>query len=668
MTRSIERSFLAIVLASFIAVQPVAFADDPPGYKVTIPKGVPAVTVDWLLYDGFYPKFLPNWNTSEQSSWQMTYTQDVFNIDVRSSSAEDLLSLSIAAPLDIQTPSCPPSGPFILPGDPTPGSAGVLDVSALTAAGDADLFLDYSRSTGGWTRKPIDPCWSWIDAEPQHAGVNLSFNRYPDCGIHTPLGVTAKKTAQDTAAVVIDYQFPAGTTNRSLVLRSLAWTDAKGRSQPEQVVRQWTADDAALDSNGPFTANVSTGSLARQARFLAEANYARPNTPCEGHDSGYGAIECDTCNATVGDPVSVVDGNMRYVDADPLPPILERALTRTFDSGHGQDGFFGIGWTTMFDQTLNIVNNPAGEPALIHLTTADNETVAFYGDGSQVWPPNVTTPASLTYDGSTGGYVYRPAGGRYESRFDADLGFFAGLRDVVTGRELHVVRHLALGGVTITGMTVVDSWTGTTWEMTVENDLVTSMVATSGITWNYDYDDNAYLRAVEGPSGPWRTYTYGTAGLTEARDAAGKVLETHQYDSSGRAITSIGPSDEIANIEYDLPAPGGASKTRITTGGGAVVETILYPVGGAHRVIERNGGCSSWSGVRTALDTSPPTATPTAISPGRRPSGALRTVIRRRIRITVILARTPWPPRLCQIPAHRSRPPTPTMTRTGATR
>ncbi|HEV7764487.1 MAG TPA: DUF6531 domain-containing protein, partial [Thermoanaerobaculia bacterium] len=374
--------------------------------------------------------------------------------------------------------------------------------------------------------------------------------------------------------------------------------DAKGRFVDEQILHTWGSDAPALASNGPFELLdkvLPTGN--RQVQLIAEARYYSATNECISQNAvGFGFIDCDSCDVMVGDPVSVVDGNMRYIDTDPLPPILDHALTRTFDSGHGVDGFFGIGWTTIFDQVINYSSVDGG--SLVHFNTPQNETLAFEGGGSQIWPPNVTAPSSFYMDEETGAYIYRPAGGRYATLFDPSGGFFVGLRDVFTGRELQVTRETDLGGETILALVVVDSWTGTTWRMSVEDNLVQSIDSSDGITWTYDYSDSK-LTSVDGPDGPWRTYTYGTGGITQAKDAVGNVIETHQYDSAGRAITSVGPSDEIANIQYDLPVPGEprSSRTRVTTAGGAVIEMLVKPVGGAHRTVEREGGCSS-CGVR----------------------------------------------------------------------
>jgi RHS repeat-associated protein len=554
-----------------------------PPRELFLDDGVYAVKLSYMVVGGMYPT--QEWSQAADylpcAPSDRTWGTDTLGLTIVNEQAGVVFDFSASPPPGSYTPEPCEVNPYP-PVGVVSNFTQTLNVSGLTATGPHTLTILSNGCNTHPQRPPGNNNGAWIEA---------TLERLPFCEtIAQPApSVTAKKTSQTTVDVVVDYDFPANSIGRRLILKTAAWTDAKGRSYPEQVIHNW---GSGVGASGPFSATVTMPFASRQVRLLAEARYTAENATCEVRQVGFGAIDCDTCNSSVGDPISVVDGNMRYVDTDPLPPILDRMLTRTFDSGHGQDGYFGIGWTTLFDQSINVVRSEADAPELVHFTTPENETVAFFGDGTQVWPPNVTVPATFTEDAIRyGAHAYRPAGGRYATLFDLSFGLCVGLRDVVTGRELQVSRSYNLDGT----MEIVayDSWTQTNWSMNVVDNLVQTIDGPSG-TWTYHYTPAGYLTSVDGPGGVWRTYTYGTGGMTEARDGAGHLLEMHQYDSAGRAITSIGPSDEIANIEYDLPGSGsGTSKTRITTGGGAVIETILYPVGGAHRVLKRQGGCSS---------------------------------------------------------------------------
>jgi len=414
------------------------------------------------------------------------------------------------------------------------------------------------------------------------------------CSACTPLPhsdpvITSKKVRRNLISVVVSYNFPEQATGRRLVLRTAAWTDAMGRSFPSTVVHEWAGDDPALITSGPFVvSDFTVPSSARQIPLIAEARYSDPTHGCESFQRGYAATECNVCNGTVGDPVFVADGNMRYAEVDPLPPLMGGALERTFDSGEGQGGIFGPGWMTMFDQKLNVEGSTEEAPEIVQFTTANNQQIAFGPDGVQVWPTSSGAKGTLRFDATAGGYVYRPPGGTIETIFNTD-GLFGGLRDVGTGRRTSVQRFYTNG--VLTRLTATDSWSGVVWDMTLTSGSVTS-IATAGFTWTYAYTNGA-LTQVTSPEGTWRTYVYGSSGITEIRDGAGKLIESHQYDATGRATSSSGPSDEIANVQYDLSAPDGTTMTRVTTSAGAVMDAKLEPIGGAYRPTSHDGGCSS---------------------------------------------------------------------------
>jgi YD repeat-containing protein len=144
-----------------------------------------------------------------------------------------------------------------------------------------------------------------------------------------------------------------------------------------------------------------------------------------------------------------------------------------------------------------------------------------------------------------------------------------------------------------------DSWSGVTWQFHVDSTSrrVTSIdvAGRSDILWTYAYDANGQLLSVSAPAGsPWRTYEYGSWGMTAARDPLGNLIESHTYDTNGSAISSTGSHDEIGSIQYGLGAPdSGDTLTRVTTHNGATIDYVLRPVGGAYRTVHVIGGCTS---------------------------------------------------------------------------
>lgn len=69
--------------------------------------------------------------------------------------------------------------------------------------------------------------------------------------------------------------------------------------------------------------------------------------------------------------------------------------------------------------------------------------------------------------------------------------------------------------------------------------LVSSVTSDFGVTISYAYDGQGRLIQVTKPDSSTINYTYNAQSkITQVTDSAGKVLESHTYDSSGRGLTS----------------------------------------------------------------------------------------------------------------------------------
>ncbi|HKR65104.1 MAG TPA: hypothetical protein VJZ00_15325, partial [Thermoanaerobaculia bacterium] len=114
------------------------------------------------------------------------------------------------------------------------------------------------------------------------------------------------------------------------------------------------------------------------------------------------------------------------------------------------------------------------------------------------------------------------------------------------------------------------------------------------LVWTYTYDSNSNLTTVTAPATqPWRTYEYVSNRMTASRDALGNLIESHDYDSDGRAKSSTGDIDEIQTIEYDIPVANSHDTiTRVTEKNTHVTDYVIHPVGGAWRTVRVIGGCS----------------------------------------------------------------------------
>ncbi|HUP62576.1 MAG TPA: hypothetical protein VNA69_19390, partial [Thermoanaerobaculia bacterium] len=250
---------------------------------------------------------------------------------------------------------------------------------------------------------------------------------------------------------------------------------------------------------------------------------------------------------------------------------------------------FGRGWWSLFDARLIVLAASGGDT--IAMTTETNETAGFLrrnGVYSQLWPTGQQVPDTLTFDGAY--YVLRRAGSTFASLYRAGDGRFAGLRQLGSGREMRV--EWSAGGMPVS---VTDSWTGLTWTLTTDavKRRITD-IAIGDLVWRYEYDANDNLQRVLAPeSAAWRTYAYVNDLMTEARDASGNLIESHNYNSVGAAIDSTGPDDEIENIQYLAGTEPNEKIARLTMKTGAIAEYVLQPIGNAYRTVRITGGCAS---------------------------------------------------------------------------
>jgi YD repeat-containing protein len=70
-------------------------------------------------------------------------------------------------------------------------------------------------------------------------------------------------------------------------------------------------------------------------------------------------------------------------------------------------------------------------------------------------------------------------------------------------------------------------------------NVVSSVTTDFGVSLSYQYDNLARLVKVTEPDGTFTTFAYTPANLiSTVTDTNGKILESHTYDSYGRALTS----------------------------------------------------------------------------------------------------------------------------------
>ncbi|HKR62486.1 MAG TPA: RHS repeat-associated core domain-containing protein [Thermoanaerobaculia bacterium] len=383
---------------------------------------------------------------------------------------------------------------------------------------------------------------------------------------------------------LLTWTLPAETPQGTLTVTRLPFKGADGQIDPGGIVNGPTS----IGASGESELSISAPSPGQQIALEAVIE------TCSAHAVRNVANDCPVCGegGASGNPVSYSDGNMRLTDTDPLPPIGGHTLVRTYNSDEQVVGSFGRGWTTMFERRLMSMSDTWGDT--VWIVSETNDVVMFRGYAgdyfSQTFPLRSPELGTLQKDSTAGTYTYRAGGATEAAVFRISDGRLVGLRDLMTGHEAQFAYDTQGRPQTLT-----DSWTGLQWTFTLDAQHRVSTITAAELVWTYTYDAAGNLTNVSAPgTHPWRTYEYVSNRMTASRDPLGHLIESHDYDSSGRAINSTGDVDEIESIEYDVPISGSHDTiTRVTEKSGAVTDYTLHPIAGAWRTVRVIGGCSS---------------------------------------------------------------------------
>lgn len=371
-----------------------------------------------------------------------------------------------------------------------------------------------------------------------------------------------------------------------------AWTDRTVTYQwlPSGVVASTERITGGSDELGvSFGGAVPPGALLLKATVLACGDKA---ATAIASPSNYACCcqSTPTAPQCVAHPINVASGNMRMSDTDLLPSMPGLALTRTYDSKNkAVDGRFGLGWRSFLDVVGSTLT--ADGDTYVTIQTGDGAIYAFR-NFAQIWPEN-GMPATLAYDGAAGTYTL------HEPQHDVDVilrasdGVPLAYHSRSTGREARIGYSGSVPG------SVTDSWGNWSWTLSASGNRIAA-IAIDGTSnaWQYIYDASGLLTTVQGPNNAaWRTYAYSSGALTEARDAAGRLIESHTYDV-GRATRSISDEGDVTAINYSESL--GVMQMRVTYATGAVTSFFSEFIGGAARTTSIVGSCSG-CGVNDAV-------------------------------------------------------------------
>ena len=302
------------------------------------------------------------------------------------------------------------------------------------------------------------------------------------------------------------------------------------------------------------------------------------------------------CEAKAGQPINLTTGDVWISKNDYSVPGLAGGLsiTRTWNSLWNQSsppfeaGMFGRGWTSDFEERLQVFNSTH----IIYWRGSGNTWIFEAPVGCTSCAYNLTSPAnqqaSLQYDSATTLYT---------------LSFKNGTTKVFSnsGRLLEAIDRN--GNQTTVSYDSSDriatvsapggQWISFTYGDSQYVNLATLAQDAVGTVAAFSYVDSNLTQVVYA-DGSQINYAYDTAkNIISVSDSEGKVLETHTYDTDGRGLSSLrANSVDLITIQY----PSGSST--ILTDSTGNTTTYLYSTisNKTYLTAVQGPGCSSCGG------------------------------------------------------------------------
>ncbi len=284
------------------------------------------------------------------------------------------------------------------------------------------------------------------------------------------------------------------------------------------------------DTQVPGTISCTTEGPCLAVCTVASNSCAPANAPNE---------TCPTCAAgvaTAGAPISLASGNTFIQQTDVRIPGLSNGLTlmRTWNSkwppsqSAFQTGLFGPNWRSNFEERVFV-----GSDGYIKYARGDGSFWSF-GYNAGVW--NVAAPANVVAtlaQGST--YWTLTFQNGEQRRFDNTSGDLIAIID----RNGNTTQ-LSYDGLSRL-VTVTDAASRHLYFAYGSNSsyLITGVTSDVGVSLSYTYDGQGRLTQLTKPDNTTISFEYDSNSLiTAVKDSAGKIVESHTYDSAARGLTS----------------------------------------------------------------------------------------------------------------------------------
>jgi RHS repeat-associated protein len=359
----------------------------------------------------------------------------------------------------------------------------------------------------------------------------------------------------------------------------------------------------------PYTENGNTVYLRSNYTnggwdfFIDGINYTRPdNQACDYVPPPPDPGPCDECEAVAGQPINLYTGDVWTSKTDYSVAGLAGglSLTRTWNSLWNQNnppfsaGMFGIGWTSDFEQRLQILDSTHIE----YWLGSGNTWMFTQPSGCPTCAYNLAAPAnkhgSLTFNSTTNLYTIQFADGTNEI-FNSN-GYLTSILDrnsnatnVTYDASNRIIKVTAPGG----------PWLTFSYALAQDPNRVTSIQDSVGTVATYSYFSSLLTQAAY-PDGGQLNYAYDTANnINTITDDQAKIIETHTYDGSGRGLTSsrAGGVDAVT-VQYS----GGS--TTLTDSNSNTTAYAYSNIAGRSYITGLQGpGCDSCGGRNNQLFT-----------------------------------------------------------------
>ncbi len=289
----------------------------------------------------------------------------------------------------------------------------------------------------------------------------------------------------------------------------------------------------------------------------------------------------------VGEPVNVTNGNMYLEQTDyNLPGSGENiVINRFYNSIIQTSGLFGFGWSTKYDESLWLYDDK-----MIRLNMPDGRAV-YFGRKNTIDAFTAVSPEIY-------GQILKNADNTYTLTFkDGRIHKFSAGGRLLWQKDRNGNQTTLTydGNGNLSGIT--DAFGRTLTVTPNANGTVSNMSDSIGTVATYEYfPGTTRLKTVTYNDGSKYKYEYTTINnktyLTTVKDALDNILETHQYDSSGRATTS----EKHGGVEKYTLNYSNTTYTTVTDALGRVTKYYFDKSKARNVITKTEGNCNCGSG------------------------------------------------------------------------